>query len=136
MLTRLLDSPALQMLRGALDGLSLRQEAISNNIANVDTVGYQRQTVNFENELKAALGRGGARLATSDQRHFGQAARGGSGVIGQSGEDGTFSIRNDVNNVDIDREMTDLVDTTLKYQVLAQTTAGRLRTLGTIIDRA
>ena len=36
----------------ALDGLMMRQRAISSNTANVITPGYQRQEITFENQLK------------------------------------------------------------------------------------
>ena len=39
----------------AADGVWLRNEAISHNIANADTPHYKRQDVSFEAELKHAL---------------------------------------------------------------------------------
>ncbi|MEI8129104.1 MAG: hypothetical protein WCG95_05760 [bacterium] len=36
----------------ALDGLMMRQKAVTANTANVITPGYQRQEVTFENQLK------------------------------------------------------------------------------------
>ena len=38
-----------------LDGLWARQQAISNNIANVETPGYKAQSVSFEDQLQAQL---------------------------------------------------------------------------------
>lgn len=45
-------------LQFALDGLSQRQNVISNNIANVDTVNFRSTTVDFEDSLKAAIADG------------------------------------------------------------------------------
>lgn len=42
-------------LEKALNAASLRQQVISNNIANVNTAGYQGQTVNFEGHLREAM---------------------------------------------------------------------------------
>jgi flagellar basal-body rod protein FlgB len=39
------------MLRLALDAASMRHLAISNNIANVNTVGYRPASVNFEQQM-------------------------------------------------------------------------------------
>jgi flagellar basal-body rod protein FlgB len=39
----------------ALDGLALRQQVHSENIANIDTKGYQAKTVDFEKVLSAKL---------------------------------------------------------------------------------
>ena len=41
--------------RQALGGLSRRQEAIANNIANVETPGFKRTTVSFESQLRQQL---------------------------------------------------------------------------------
>ncbi len=60
----------IETLTGWLRGLSRRQGAISNNIANIDTPGYIRQEVNFETELQRQLGRGSSSLATTDPRHI------------------------------------------------------------------
>ena len=39
----------------SLDALWERSNAISNNIANYDTPGYQQQSVSFEDQLSSAL---------------------------------------------------------------------------------
>ncbi|MBX3170359.1 MAG: flagellar basal body rod protein FlgB [Candidatus Eremiobacteraeota bacterium] len=44
-----------QLLENSLDASSLRQQVIANNIANLNTPGYQAQTVSFEAELRQAL---------------------------------------------------------------------------------
>jgi flagellar basal-body rod protein FlgB len=60
---KLLGDPTLGTLGGWLHGLSARQEAISNNIANIDTPGYVRQEAPFEAELRRAVGRGTRRTS-------------------------------------------------------------------------
>jgi len=47
-----------QVLQTALDGLSQRQDVISNDIANVDTPNYRSSSVDFEDSLKAAISSG------------------------------------------------------------------------------
>ena len=37
----------------ALDGLSMRQQAISSNIANANTIGYRPINVTFESQLSS-----------------------------------------------------------------------------------
>ena len=46
----------INVLDKAADASALRNEIISNNIANNDTPGYKRQDVSFEKELDRALG--------------------------------------------------------------------------------
>ncbi len=45
----------INVLDKAADASWLRNDAISNNIANADTPGYKRQDVNFETQLARAL---------------------------------------------------------------------------------
>jgi flagellar basal-body rod protein FlgB len=42
-------------LRQALDGLQRRQEAITSNVANLETPGYLAREVEFEGSLRAAI---------------------------------------------------------------------------------
>lgn len=48
----LLTTRAMDITKLALDGLMMRQQAITANTANVMTPGYQRKEVNFESQLK------------------------------------------------------------------------------------
>jgi flagellar basal-body rod protein FlgB len=47
-----------QVLHTALDGLTTRQNVISNDIANVDTPNFRSSSVDFEDSLKAAIAAG------------------------------------------------------------------------------
>ena len=44
-----------QLLEAAMRGSWERQTALTNNIANADTPGYQPQDVNFESALQGAM---------------------------------------------------------------------------------
>lgn len=138
MLTSLFDSSAMQAARAALTGLSRRQEAISGNVANIDTPGYQRRSVNFESALSAELdasGSGsmaGSKLRTSDPRHIGKPSVGAGDLGGVEARD-VVSTRNDNNNVSIDEEMTLMVETQIRYQALTQSVGRRIGTLRTVI---
>src|SRR4051794_10998316 len=109
-----------RLLEKAMDGLSMRQQAISNNMANVDTPNFKSTEVGFEDNLKAATLRQHAALddmpmLVSDSRHFGTAPRmTGSeidAITPQATQNLTTTMRNDGNNVDVDREMTRLAET-------------------------
>lgn len=119
--------------RQALNGLSRRQAAISANIANVDTPGYQRREVAFEQALKEQVGIEPSRLAVTDEGHF-KAARTSAGADGVSSRQrDVVSERNDANDVSVDEEMLLMVDTQLRFQALSQTTGQRIATLRTVI---
>ena len=124
----------MRAARAALDGLARRQEAIGANVANVDTPGYQRRSVDFEQTLATEVGRANNKtaLAQTDPRHI---ARGGagSGIPGGESARNVVSERNDANSVNIDEEMTLLAETQIRYQALTQSIGTRLSTLRTII---
>lgn len=114
-------------LQKALDGLTLRQQAITNNIANVDTPNYKSTEVNFESDLQAALGHSAAEkdalpLAATDARHL-SSTNGPASLETLSPRISqlmTTSLRNDGNNVDVDREMTRLAETQLHFEAATQ----------------
>ncbi|MBA4180992.1 MAG: flagellar basal body rod protein FlgB [Anaerolinea sp.] len=118
---------------GWLKGLGRRQEAISSNIANIDTPGYKRQDVAFESELRRQAGRGATGLATTDSRHISS----GSKLRNQLGLDPAqmlTSSRMDGNNVDIDQEMIALADTQMRYQAASSALSSKLRTIRNVIQ--
>lgn len=115
-----------------LHGLSARQQAISNNIANIDTPGYQRQEVPFESELRRALAGGSTSLATTDPRHVTAGAAQGSD-LGLQGAQQLASQRLDGNNVSIDQEMVDLADTQMRYQAAGNAISMHLDTIRNVI---
>lgn len=51
---KLIDNKHSRMLSNALDAYSLRQKAIASNIANVDSPGYRKLEVDFEDSLNRA----------------------------------------------------------------------------------
>lgn len=141
MLGGILDSGAMQAARAALDGLSRRQEATSANVANIDTVGYQRRAVEFEDQLARAVGWPGpelseARLTRTHASHMERA--GGAAISGEMPNPeravrDVVSSRNDRNEVNIDEEMVLLAETQVRFQALSQSVGKRLSTLRSVI---
>jgi flagellar basal-body rod protein FlgB len=149
-----LTDPTQRVLGGALSGLSLRQEMIAGNIANIDTPGYRPQSIDFEAALQTAMTEGASGLtATSasirpptdgvsaavgmqrtDSRHFaGLALGGGPGGAEATTFDG--SIRNDTNTVDLESEMTALAESQLKFSAVSRLVSGRLGMLRDVVSR-
>lgn len=123
----------LETLTGWLRGLSHRQGAISNNIANIDTPGYARQEVNFETELQRQFGRGVSSMAATDPRHI----TSGASLRGQVGIDPQqllTSSRLDGNSVDIDQEMVLLAETQMRYQAASRALSTKLNNIRTVIQ--
>ncbi len=132
MLIRMLDHDALRLAQDALTGLSRRQEATASNIANIDTPGYRRRDVTFEEALRQRTEPGG-QLARTDPRHIAQRGSAGAATDANGRPRDVVSARNDWNDVSIDEEMTLMVETQLRYQALSQGVGQRLSTLRTVI---
>lgn len=104
----------VRILDKAADASWLRNEAISNNIANADTPGYKRQDVAFESVLKKALGNN--RYVSTDAKVAMAKTKNLSPRIYT--DYSNFSYRLDKNNVDIENENVMLAENQLKYQGL------------------
>ena len=112
----------MSRLKGAIAAAELRQQVVADNIANVDTPGFKRSEVLFEELLARQLGGSAAPTVAAKRTHprhiaFGQ---GGSIVTPQFVTDSTTVMNNNVNNVDIDREMALLAKNQLRYNALVQ----------------
>ena len=88
----------------AADASWLRNDILANNIANVDTPGYKRQDVNFESQLRRALGNSRYQTVDSKVAHV-TSTELEPRVYTDSAN---FSYRLDGNNVDIDTENVEL----------------------------
>lgn len=124
------------LLEKGLDTESLRRKVIGNNIANVDVPHFKRSEVNFESELKRAIreretveaNRTPARL--TDERHIPfHIARDVKGVQPRINLDYSTSMRNDGNNVDIEKEMVDAAKNKMRYDAMITSLGHNFRML-------
>ncbi|HXD62165.1 MAG TPA: flagellar basal body protein [Lacisediminihabitans sp.] len=97
----MLNSVTTVALTSALDGLALRQRTIANNIANVNTHGYQAKRVSFEDALAASVKAGDGHAEATIARSL-------------------EPTRTDGNNVNLDTETLSNIDTVLRFQFAAQ----------------
>ena len=106
-----------QVLASALDGVSLRQRVIADNMANVDTPGYRASSVDFETQLKAAI---------SD----GSFEKGVDSVQATTSPTDTPVGAND-NNVDLRKETMAAVQSQFQYQILTRAVNDRFNLVKT-----
>lgn len=110
----------ISLLQNAMDASSLRQQVISNNIANAETPGYKAKQVVFEDILKQHLSnQTGFVGSRTDSRHV---MIGNSTTIPTANivENSETVMQNNGNNVDIDGEMTNMGKNSLWYYTLTQ----------------
>ncbi|HOM03247.1 MAG TPA: flagellar basal body rod protein FlgB [Acetivibrio sp.] len=107
------------VLEKSLDAALLRNETISQNIANADTPGYKRKTVAFEEYLNDATA--SIKGIRTRQEHIPVGARNVMDIDIKVSEDkSSLSMRLDENNVDIENEMAQMAKNTIKYYLLTQ----------------
>ena len=116
-------------LNRAADAAWQRNEAISNNIANVDTPGYKRQDVAFESVLQKALGNN--RYESMDEKvsNINLSRLRGRAYVDYA----NYSYRLDGNNVDIENENVMLAENQLKYQGLISSINQEFTNLQTVM---
>lgn len=104
----------VNVLNKAADAAWMRNELMSNNIANVDTPDFKRQDIRFETELKSAIAGSKEKTVDAKVRHLDL-----DGLSPQAYTDySTLSYRYDGNNVDIDTENVMLAENQIKYDAL------------------
>lgn len=123
----------INVLDRAADAASLRNTAISNNIANVDTPGYKRQDVDFESVLQREY-KNYSSKSGSVRKRIGKINdnldRLDAGVYTDSVG---YSYRIDENNVDIDTENAELAANTEKYNGLIDAIIGGFKSLSKVM---
>jgi flagellar basal-body rod protein FlgB len=106
---------ALTTIHHALRGLWMRQQALADNMANVQTPGYRASRVDFE----ASLAREFATAGTSD--------------VTFTRTQTTDPGRGDGNNVNLDDETVAMVETNLRYQTMVEAMNAKYGLLRTAI---
>ena len=117
----------INVLDKAADAAWLRNEAISNNIANVDTPNYKRQDVAFEEELIRNLNK--VEYRTMDAKVYNMRLSRIEPRVYTDAE--SVSYRLDGNNVDIDTENVYLAENQITYNSLIQCMTSEFQNLRT-----
>lgn len=103
----------IAMSQKSLDYLWKKQEVTSANIANVDTPGYKRKEVSFEETFRK-------KLLQAEQSKDADSVRRAINESSYMVYDTSSSARADGNNVSQDVEGVELARATLQYQYLIQ----------------
>jgi flagellar basal-body rod protein FlgB len=98
-----------------MDMLSARQRQVAGNIANADTPGYHTRDIDFQSTLESQL---------SGRGKFAPAVREVSGL----------PVKNDGNNVSLDREARLLAENALRFNVASNLLRSQIHMVRTAID--
>jgi flagellar basal-body rod protein FlgB len=80
-----------------MDMISMRQKLVSSNVANADTPGYKTQDIDTKTSFQSMLTGGTAQQADVDG----------------------LTVKNDGNNVDLDREARLLAENSMRFNMAA-----------------
>ena len=103
--------PVAGQLERYMDLLSARQKLVASNVANADTPGYRTQDIDFQSEFLNAMG-GPPRVSEVDD----------------------LPVKNDGNNVSLDREARLLAENALRFQVASQLMKSQIRAVRSAIS--
>ena len=95
-----------------MDLLSARQKLVASNIANADTPGYKTRDIDFQQEFQSAIGNAPPTLIEAPG----------------------LKIKNDGNNVSVDRESRLLAENALRFQVATELMRSEIQTLRSAIQ--
>jgi len=95
-----------------LDLLSTRQKLVASNIANLDTPGYKTKDIDFQSEFESQL----------------------SGAMPAVYEPAGLTVKNDGNNVSVDREARLLAENAMRFNFVTNLMKNELRMVKSAID--
>jgi flagellar basal-body rod protein FlgB len=124
-----LSSNSVNLLAKSLDAVWLRQQVISENIANAETPGYKAKYVSFEDALRASLNTIGS-TATNRSEAVLRALNSAPITVSVSDNE---SVRADGNSVNTDVENMELARAQIQHQYLVDMINDQFTRLRTVI---
>ena len=120
----MIENRLFPLVEDMLDWTAKRQQAISANIANVDTPGYRAKDYTFATEVE------NVQLKVTAADHLAPLVENSNlKMVEVAGK-----VKDNGNSVDLDREMTEMTKNGLQYIALIQYVNQKLRTLRTSIS--
>lgn len=106
------------LLSRSLDVSARRHNLISGNLANLDTVGYKSKDIDFQKALEVEMNRENDSLTRTNALHFKGRPAGALAVE-----------KEEEAPVDLDREMTRLVENNIRYRSTVEMMMRKVATL-------
>jgi flagellar basal-body rod protein FlgB len=128
----LFQDPVLQAIGPYMSRLSQRQQIVASNLANIDTPGYKTKDVSFHATVRELMGELQEPLRTTKPGHLEGGLPGPlqaqpfevPGLLSGVGQ----------NNVDLDRELLKMSETSFEYSMIAQILKGKFHTISMSIN--
>ena len=116
---------SISLLEKMLDVSAIKHKVIANNIANINTPGYKKMEISFSDQLEKVI-----KDTSSDKFDTIQPKI----VIAEN--DNNDTVRNDGNNVDMDKEISALMKNTLSYNIYSQLLAKKMELVKSAIENS
>lgn len=102
---------SIKLLENLIDYCAVKNKVISKNIANIGTEGYQREDVKFTTILSDSMNN----IKSTENKHFG--GPGNENILNyEVVKDTSPDNVSGANNVDIDKEMSDLAENSMRFK--------------------
>ena len=127
-----LSDQTLDAMEVYMTRLSQRQQVVASNLANIDTPGYKTRDISFHATMQELLSGDSMNLRATRPEHT-------QAWVPVTPQAQAFEVqglpsRTDQNNVDLDREMLKLSQTSFGYSLITQMVRGKFRTLSVAIN--
>jgi flagellar basal-body rod protein FlgB len=124
----------VKILQNLLDYCTVKNKVIAKNIANIGTENYKREDVVFKDILSDNVN---SLLKTTSNKHI-------AGLNSESSNHPQFEFTENqskemdsgVNNVNIDKEMTDLAENTLRYKFASKKVSEYYKVVQNVLSEA
>jgi len=116
-------------MKKSLDLLSARQNLISSNIGNLDTPGFKASDLDFQGQLRNALGsKDQLTIKATNDKHFGPKTSNIGSLKPEPFEE-EDAAKSNGNNVNVDKEMAKLAENQIIYNATIQLMMKRASTI-------
>ena len=122
----------IDAMEAYLSRLSQRQQIVASNVANIDTPGYRTLDISFYATMQELLSQGSFPLRVTLPEH--KVGWNLAPPPAQAYEVQGLPFRADRNNIDLDREMMKLSQTSFGYSMMAQLLRAKFHTLASSIN--
>ncbi len=123
----------IPVLKKGLDAGMLRDKAIANNVANLNTHGYKRIDVKFESELRDALSRTKLKGLRTQTGHLPVGRKELNEVFPEGYRSKDKTKPGEINNIDIDMEMSKLAENQIQFHFCAKFMKQNLEDISNVI---
>ncbi|MEW6193532.1 MAG: flagellar basal body rod protein FlgB [Bacteroidota bacterium] len=122
---------SIKLLENLLDYCSVKNKVIAKNISNVGTEGYRREDVTFKNLLEE---NSNSSLKISNTKHLGpvntpKESNNAFGIV----YDENAEVTSGINNVNIEQEMSELAENTLRFKFASKKVGDYYRGIQNVI---